>query len=482
MCDLANTSFTQEIECRFCKTEKTCNALKHSFVHRCEWQYIPGRIDYWGVKDGLCTDGLDFPTLAASPWIMMLGWAMLVYVIGLVRRERGQYADLRRYGERVTADVVKQDDVEQHEVETVPTLPNLMVPRYYIQVRWRVDPRLRNFPLQTGCRPLAFRLWLRRHFLSCCLGRPAVIEPWDRTCVAHGDVDNLSMGEMEHHRKMFEKGDADGSGELDLNELRGVMDTLGRRDISSEKLAEVMVMMGSEDGKLLSWDAFNEWYSVLTDQRVGKFAAMKLQCTEAIWHDVANRHMQLRVIYDPLIEGSAMSEVAIIGQPVPLAILYVLGLSFGCSIIMMGMVMVIDAFNCGHHFWGFPECCGHCADWVDGAGKWGQKCFRGACDGLGGKTHLYWCEAQCSVMWALLPIPCSVCGILFALAGLQLRNAGATNDKTKTGRLCRFVCGEGKFCCPAEPSSLYFEEAYRTANGDQLPNERGVVLGYSHVL
>jgi hypothetical protein len=87
-------------------------------------------------------------------------------------------------------------------------------------------------------------------------------------------------------------------------------------------------------------------------------------------------------MYDPLTEGSAMPLEAIRGQPTPFWLLYALSLTLGGSLITMGLVMVIDTFHCGHHFWGFPNCCAHCDDWIDGVGKYGQKCFRGGCDGL----------------------------------------------------------------------------------------------------
>ncbi len=84
--------------------------------------------------------------------------------------------------------------------------------------------------------------------------------------------------------------------------------------------------------------------------------------------------------------------------------------------------MVIDAFHCGKHIWGRRSCCEECDDWDDFGPNKPQKCYRGPCDGLGGRTHLYWCESKCDVTWALLPIPCAMGGVLVTLSGLQLRN------------------------------------------------------------
>ena len=37
----------------------------------------------------------------------MIGWALLMFGIGLLRKERGDYAALRRYGVLVSADVLE---------------------------------------------------------------------------------------------------------------------------------------------------------------------------------------------------------------------------------------------------------------------------------------------------------------------------------------------------------------------------------------
>ena len=80
--------------------------------------------------------------------------------------------------------------------------------------------------------------------------------------------------------------------------------------------------------------------------------------------------------------------------------------------------MIADAFHCGPDFWGFPSCCNVCHDWADvgdsTADSWDRKqqCYRGACDGVGGKSHWYWCAnehggtpQQCYIGWAMVPIP-----------------------------------------------------------------------------
>jgi hypothetical protein len=47
-------------------TASDCNLYKRSFTHRCQWTTIPGRIDFWGERDGLCSDGLDFVTVPST--------------------------------------------------------------------------------------------------------------------------------------------------------------------------------------------------------------------------------------------------------------------------------------------------------------------------------------------------------------------------------------------------------------------------------
>ena len=38
--------------------------------------------------------------------------------------------------------------------------------------------------------------------------------------------------------------------------------------------------------------------------------------------------------------------------------------------------------------------------------------------------------------------------------------SGAVHHHTRTGRIVRYVCGRGKFCCPTQAPSLYLEDEY----------------------
>jgi hypothetical protein len=142
MCEPRNSTVITGVapkECRFCASEVTCNVFKRSFTQRCQWEYLPGRIDYWGVRDGLCTDGLDFPTLSLSPWIMIMGWTVLIFLIGLIRKERGPYASLRRHGVIARAKVMHRT-LEPRTVQTAETLPDMPLQRYFVTARWQIKP------------------------------------------------------------------------------------------------------------------------------------------------------------------------------------------------------------------------------------------------------------------------------------------------------------------------------------------------------
>ena len=52
-----------------------------------------------------------------------------------------------------------------------------------------------------------------------------------------------------------------------------------------------------------------------------------------------------------------------------------------------------------------------------GAGGEGGRASSPMSDGLGGRTHMYWCESQCDVTWALIPLP-SALAALFPGASL----------------------------------------------------------------
>jgi hypothetical protein len=47
-------------------------------------------------------------------------------------------------------------------------------------------------------------------------------------------------------------------------------------------------------------------------------------------------------------------------------------------------------------------------------------------------------------------------------------------SKTRLGHFVRFVCGEGRFCCPDTPPAIFEEEI-------QADEEDEIVLGYQRM-
>ena len=129
--------------------------------------------------------------------------------------------------------------------------------------------------------------------------------------------------------------------------------------------------------------------------------------------------------------------------------------------------MIADAFHCGPDFWGFPSCCNVCHDWADvgdsTADSWDRKqqCYRGACDGVGGKSHWYWCAnehggtpQQCYIGWAMVPIPVATAALALGVAAVLLKNNGICRVGSSWDRASGFIFGEGRFCCPDQPPRL----------------------------
>ena len=361
MCEDHNSSIiagSVPRECRFCLSESSCNQFKHSFTHRCRWEFLPGRVDYWGVRDGLCTDGLDFPTVAASPWIMMTGWALLVFLIGLIRRERGHYTMLRRHGVNARADVVGYW-VETGLIKTDKTLPSVGIERYFVLARWPIQAYRRSSPgSSVRCEAVSFS------FRALCNRWRGVTQP-------------LSPWEGSYSR------------------VQPSLDV--RKEDPANQLCVERTPIDRVEDQADTYTSFAGMIPTATSHfNHAEAVQMTIQCSQEEWK-VATHQKSLRIVYDPFVRESAMPVAAVQGQPMSISLLYILAVMCGWNIIMMGLVMIVDAFHCGHHFWGFPPCCADCSDWIDGAGTYGQKCFRGACDGLAARTHWYWCESECEV-------------------------------------------------------------------------------------
>ena len=140
MCDNLNTTFAIEAECRFCETPADCGLFRNSFIHRCAYYTIPDRFDQWGYADGFCTDGLDLLSVSLAPWVMIIGWALLMFGVGLLRKERGEYAALRRYGVQVNADVLERTTAES-VLKTEASMPDVKITRFYVRATWIIDPK-----------------------------------------------------------------------------------------------------------------------------------------------------------------------------------------------------------------------------------------------------------------------------------------------------------------------------------------------------
>ena len=121
-----------------------------------------------------------------------------------------------------------------------------------------------------------------------------------------------------------------------------------------------------------------------------------------------------------------------------------------------GCIMVIDAFHCGPDFWGYPPCCSICTDWKE-IKEDTQICYRGGCDGLAGKSQVYWCGngksegaigEDCYIGWSMLPMPAAALGIMLMTILLLLNNASPCKPGSRCDRGARFLLGDGRFCCP----------------------------------
>lgn len=54
-------------------------------------------------------------------------------------------------------------------------------------------------------------------------------------------------------------------------------------------------------------------------------------------------------------------------------------------------------------------------------------------------------------------------------ARLLCNHSGVLGQNTRLGRFCRFVCGEGKFCCPDTPPAI-FQENIQTEDAEIFLN------------
>jgi len=208
----------------------------------------------------------------------------------------------------------------------------------------------------------------------------------------------------------------------------------------------------------LSKHALKPWQRIMDKDGQVK---VDLQLTETAFNAYREGVTTLRIAYDPFDDQNWVLPVAALGEATnrlsALAIMILLGL----SLVAMGTIMTADVFHCGPHLWGFPECCDTCLDWSDISDTEPQKCWRGGCDGVGGKSHLYWCSNgvsgghSCYIGWSMVPIPIAMSGISFALVVVFQKNNGVCRVGSQCDNLMGFFCGEGKFCCPDQPPRMH---------------------------
>ena len=416
MCDSANTTDIVESECWLCPDQYTCNLFSSSYINRCNWRAIQdtdgNRCDDSGKCDGICTDGLDYIQVGASPGFAVVGWMLVVFGIGWGRKDRGKFGTLRRHGYRVTA-VVLSRFIDSVAVPTAEGLPELPVTRYWAKVSWKPRPPPQatwlgmflhprwgpwSRPLKRGC-----QCWLRCcPCCSCCLPRHARVHK-------HG-------------------------------------------------------------GKL------KPWQRVLKEDGTVQLA-VQLQKSEWERARLTNGLLStLRIVYDPYDDTNWVLPETAMGEGVNRAMPLAITVCMGVALVCMSCIMIIDGFHCGPHFWGFHECCDDCADWqtVATVPELMQQCYRGGCDGLAGKSHVYWCGNErngesCYIGWSMVPIPAAVAAVALAVVVVLQKNKGICRPGSKWDRFCGYVCGEGLFCCPDEPPRMYkrlpFELGPRSVGG-----------------
>eukprot|EP01051_Picozoa_sp_SAG22_P020133 SAG22_NODE_3948_length_1454_cov_1.888561_1_plen_277_part_01 len=167
MCDNPNTTHIVETDCWQCPTLELCNLWEDSYFNRCRWLPIKGRISDDFQEDGVCNDGRDYVELGGSGIVASLGWLLMMFAVGWVRKDRGKFAALRRHGHRVTAFVVSRS-VEPTQIPTADGLPDVVEERAYLTVSWR--PRVAVQSGLLGCLVYPRCGPCKWHLRRCCRG------------------------------------------------------------------------------------------------------------------------------------------------------------------------------------------------------------------------------------------------------------------------------------------------------------------------
>ncbi len=364
MCDNLNTTFVTEAECRFCETPADCTLFRNSFIHRCRYYTIPNRFDQWGYADGFCTDDLDLLSVSLAPWVMIIGWALLMFGVGLLRKERGDYAALRRYGIQVNADVMERTTAES-VLKTETSMPDVKITRFYVRATWIIDPTKlgigNKYFRWVAVRRLASR-WCRQR-----RGQPAKVSgDGSATCIYHGGNRHCRCIQppvccvvQEHAWERYRVHASSLRGGWSASKARGkrlwsVARTgtglasssdddepfLANRGVESPAGTKLMrtVSFAEADGKSGGSSGGNPGDSGSSSGDPGVRVEKTIQVSNTEWEQVVKKHMVIRICYDPMIGGSAMPLSGIIGQATPRLLLWMVSAFVGLSIIMMGMV------------------------------------------------------------------------------------------------------------------------------------------------
>lgn len=78
--------------------------------------------------------------------------------------------------------------------------------------------------------------------------------------VSHEDVLADAAAEERKRKALFASLDADGSGYLEVDEVKALLKRLGVKRLSKRKLKQGFLRMDTDGNGEISWDEFNAWY------------------------------------------------------------------------------------------------------------------------------------------------------------------------------------------------------------------------------
>eukprot|EP01043_Picozoa_sp_COSAG02_P049234 COSAG02_NODE_4925_length_4831_cov_2.178149_5_plen_353_part_00 len=299
---------------------------------------------------------------------MIIGWALLMFGVGLLRKERGEYAALRRYGVQVNADVLERTTAES-VLKTEASMPDVKITRFYVRATWIIDPQKlgigNKYFRWVAIRRLVSR-WCRQRrgqptkvSADCSAKYPSrlptilAIPPdlpvlcvaqehvWERYRVHTSSLRRGWSASKARSRRLWSVARAgtalassSDSDEEPFLAILGVESTAkpSAKITRTVSFAEVDGKTGGGSGGAAggSGDSSSGDQAVRVEKRI--------QVSSTEWEQVVEKHMVIRICYDPMIGGSAMPLSGITGQATPRLLLWMVSAFVGLSIIMMGMV------------------------------------------------------------------------------------------------------------------------------------------------